>query len=172
MGYSGVTLETFNKMSDEEARKSLEMCCGAKRWISRMAEKRPFKSPAEVYLNAEQIWFGLSETDWLQAFAHHPKIGDIDSLRTKFASTAALAGAEQSGALSATEAVLRDLKTKNEAYEKKFGFIFIVCATGKTAAQMLSVLNGRLEGQRPTELHQAAVEQAKITKLRLEKLLR
>ena len=111
------------------------------------------------------------ETDWREAFTHHPKIGDVDALREKFASTAAWAAGEQGAVRQASEATLQGLKAGNEAYEQHFGYIFIVCATGKSADEMLALLQARLPHSPAEEIHVAMAEQAKITRLRLEKLL-
>lgn len=166
-----MTLQAFNFSALPEATELLTACCGSRNWVEGMLQKRPFKTPDDLFQTAESIWLGLGECDWLEAFTHHPKIGDLDALRTKFASTAALAGQEQAGASGAAEQILQSLKSANASYEKKFGFIFIVCATGKSAKQMLDILTGRLYGSRANELKTAAAEQAKITRLRLEKLV-
>jgi 2-oxo-4-hydroxy-4-carboxy-5-ureidoimidazoline decarboxylase len=121
-------------------------------------------------LAADEIWHSLSEADWKEAFARHPKIGDIESLAEKFQSTAALASKEQSGVIGASVTTLNALAEGNAAYESKFGYIFIVCATGKSAEEMLAMLNERLNNDPDAEIHIAAQEQAKITRLRLEKL--
>ncbi len=138
-----------------------------------MVAGRPFFSIDEMLVVADREWFSLGESEWLEAFSHHPKIGEggIEGLRKKFASTAAWASKEQSGVAAADEQTLHALAAGNEAYEKKFGFIFIVCAMGKSAGEMLALLESRLSNDRQTELQKAAAEQAKITKLRLEKLL-
>ena len=136
-----------------------------------MTEKQPFKSENELFNIAERNWYECSEEDWLEAFSHHPKLGDLGSLKQKFANTSEWAGEEQAGAKSATPEIIEELAMANIAYEKKFGFIYILCATGKTAKVMLSILRIRLNNDRETELKMAMVEQNKITKLRLEKLL-
>jgi 2-oxo-4-hydroxy-4-carboxy-5-ureidoimidazoline decarboxylase len=123
-----------------------------------------------LFRAAEQAWWDLSRQDWLEAFAAHPKIGDLDALRAKFATTAAWAAGEQSGVAGAPEEVLCELAASNRLYEETFGYIFIVCATGKTAAEMLELLRQRLGNQPDAELAVAAAEQWKITRLRLEKL--
>ena len=112
----------------------------------------------------------MTAADWREAFAHHPKIGDVESLRRKFASTSVWTAGEQSGVVGAEEAVLTALAEGNAAYEARFGYIFIVCATGKSAGEMLEILQTRLLSGPRTELRVAAEEQKKITRLRLEKL--
>jgi OHCU decarboxylase len=123
-----------------------------------------------VLLAAADAALPLTEADWLEAFAAHPLIGDVDSLRAKYAATKTLAAGEQSGVASAGEATLAALAEVNRAYRDKFGFIFIVFATGKSAAEMLAILKSRIDNSREQEIRNAAVEQMKITRLRLQKL--
>ncbi|RZK26134.1 MAG: OHCU decarboxylase, partial [Hymenobacter sp.] len=113
----------------------------------------------------------LSEADWREAFTHHPKIGDVSALREKFASTATWAAGEQGAVRQASQSTLEALAAGNEAYAQRFGYIFIVCATGKSAAEMLALLQARLPHEPAQEIKIAMSEQAKITRLRLEKLL-
>ena len=165
-------LAQLNKASKREARTQLERCCGASRWVSVMLALRPFGSREELLERAAAIWKSLDREDFLEAFSHHPEIGaDLGELRKKFASTADLASAEQSGAAGASDAVLLALREKNEAYRERFGYTFIVCASGKSADEMLALLEARLENSEERELSVAAEEQQKITRLRLEKLV-
>jgi 2-oxo-4-hydroxy-4-carboxy-5-ureidoimidazoline decarboxylase len=163
-------LERLNSQPRELARLDLERCCGSARWVERMLANRPFHTMEDLLTTAEREWAQLQEADWLEAFSHHPKIGDVDALRKKFASTAIWAAGEQSSVQQADEQTLQQLAAGNTAYERKFGFIFIICATGKSAGQMLDALQQRLPNDRSTELKIAAGEQAKITALRLKKL--
>ena len=164
-------MPNFNDMPDAAARAALVQCCGSSRWVQAMLARRPFADTAAVFAAADEIDRTLTRTDWLEAFAAHPKIGDLASLRTKFATTAHLTSHEQQGVQQAAEATLLGLAEGNAAYEDRFGHIFIVCATGKTADEMLAMLRARLPNDAETELRIAAGEQAKITRLRLEKLL-
>ena len=132
-----------------------------------MLQRRPFGSIEQLLAAAREVWFELEPADWKEAFAAHPKIGDRDSLRNRFPDTAHLAAREQAGVDGAAEDQLSALAAGNLAYERRFGFIFIVCASGKTAAQMLEMLQARLRNDPTTELLIAAEEQAKITALRL-----
>jgi len=136
-----------------------------------MAAGGKFSDDKGVMARAEKVWAKLVETDYLEAFLAHPRIGDVDSLRKKYANTKAIAGGEQSGVDSADEATLKRLAAANDEYFDKFGFIFIVCATGKSAKQMLEILESRLPNDRDAEVANAAAEQLKITKIRLEKLV-
>ena len=166
-----MNLEELNSATIDVAFSEFRRCCNSTVWASRMASKRPFASVKEALQTGDGTWNSLTEQDWLEAFSGHPKIGDSPELKKTFSSTSEWAKGEQSGAASATDDVLQKLSEGNRRYEKKFGFIFIVCATGKSAAGMLEVLEQRLGNERGEELRIAAGEQAKITQLRLEKLL-
>lgn len=167
-----MTLESFNKLSIDEASKALEKCCGASHWVVEMIKHVPFDSEDELFKQANEIWFNKCiEKDWLEAFTHHPKIGDLKSLEQKFASTKDWAGAEQGTVKNADSNTIEELAKGNKEYEEKFGFIFIVCATGKSAEEMLELLKDRLPNAYEEELKVAMNEQHKITTLRLQKLL-
>jgi 2-oxo-4-hydroxy-4-carboxy-5-ureidoimidazoline decarboxylase len=154
----------------DEARDLLRSCCGASAWIERMVARRPFGSHDALMAAAREEWFGLQRSDWLEAFGHHPKIGDCDSLRQRFARTAHLSEREQAGVDGASQDVLEALAAGNREYERRFGYIFIVCASGKSADGMLQLLRDRLPNSPEVEIIIAAAEQAKITELRLEKV--
>ena len=132
-----------------------------------MMARRPFGNDRKLLFAARNEWFGLTEADWLEAFAHHPQIGDRAALETRFPHTHDLSSKEQAGVGAAHADVLTALAELNQAYVDKFGFTFIVCATGKSAEEMLALLRERLAHDRPSELRIAAEEQAKITELRL-----
>ena len=166
-----MTLDEFNALSADAARAELLRCCGSTRWAERTLARRPFADKAAMFAEAGAAWAGTDEKDRLEAFGHHPRIGGKDALRAKFAATKAWAQGEQAALAAADEATLDALAKGNADYEARFGFIFIVCATGKSAAEMLALLNARLPNDRAAELRIAAAEQAKITKIRLEKLL-
>lgn len=168
---SAAAVERLNGLSDADARQALERCCGATRWVDGMLAGRPFASPSALLERAESVWIGLEARDFLEAFSHHPEIGEgLAELRRRFAGTAALSESEQAGASGASEATLRALAEQNRAYRERFGYTFIVCATGKSAAEMLAILERRLQSTPELELSLAAAEQAKITRLRLEKV--
>jgi 2-oxo-4-hydroxy-4-carboxy-5-ureidoimidazoline decarboxylase len=153
--------------ADGEARELLRLCCGAPAWIERMLGRRPFGRREEAVSAARDIWFELPADQWREAFAHHPRIGDVDALRRKFATSAPLSEREQAGVTAAPPAVLQALLDGNRAYEARFGHIFIVCATGKTAEEMLAMLNARLKNDPESEIRIAAEEHARICELRL-----
>ena len=135
-----------------------------------MMARRPFGSRDALIDAARDEWFELGRGDWLEAFSHHPEIGDRDSLRQRFARTAHLSEREQAGVGAASEDVLEALAESNREYERRFGYIFIVCASGKSADEMLGLLRQRLSNPPDAEIRIAAGEQAKITELRLLKL--
>ncbi|GGY36912.1 OHCU decarboxylase [Bacterioplanes sanyensis] len=166
-----MTLDEFNQLTDEQARVQLLSCCAAERWADAMLAQRPFASLHTLCEQAESIWQHLTEADYLQAFEAHPKIGDVSSLREKYANTKAIAANEQSGAQQASEQTLQRLSELNHSYEQKFGFIFIVFATGKSAQQMLALLEQRIDNERDQEVANAAANQMQITDLRLKKLI-
>jgi len=166
-----VTLEQLNNLCSEQAISELLRCCGSTRWAKQMVERRPFTGMPDLLAAAEDIWNDLASYDWIEAFAHHPRIGDIESLRKKNSSTRQWAEGEQAGVQQASEETLKELAEGNRAYEKKFGFIFVVYATGKSAAAMLSNLQERWNNDLATELKIAAGEQNKIIRQRLQKLM-
>jgi 2-oxo-4-hydroxy-4-carboxy-5-ureidoimidazoline decarboxylase len=135
-----------------------------------MARHRPFDSEDALLDAAERIWWALEPADWLEAFAAHPRIGDREALRAKFAATAAWSAREQAGVEGAPEDILQALADGNQRYFDRFGYVFMVCATGKTAEEMLALLRQRLPNDPDREIRIAAAEQAKITRIRLENL--
>jgi 2-oxo-4-hydroxy-4-carboxy-5-ureidoimidazoline decarboxylase len=170
-GLGAEAVERLNALPEPEARQLLQRCCGATRWVDGMLVARPFASPGALFSRAEAVWSKLEAPDFLEAFAHHPEIGaDLQQLRQRFASTASLSESEQAGAAGASEETLLALRRRNRQYRERFGYSFIVCATGKSAAEMLALLEQRIGHEPATELAVAAAEQAKITRLRLEKI--
>lgn len=165
-------LKELNAWPPERAREELLRCCGSSRWAERMAAERPFSDENTLLASADRVWSALEPRDWEEAFSRHPRIGGKDALRAKFAATRAWAQGEQAGVQAAEEAVLASLAEGNRTYEERFGRLFIVCAAGKSAAEMLALLKARLGNDPAAELAVAAGEQAKITRLRLEKLLK
>lgn len=166
-----MTLDDLNQLTDKQAKAVLEACCVSERWIDGMLKSRPFHTEDAVFQSAHALWSGLQREDFLQAFRGHPKIGDVHSLQAKYAATQDMAAKEQQGVARADAQTVLRLAQANTDYEARFGYIFIVCATGKSAEEMLSILLQRLNNHPDTELHIAANEQAKITQLRLAKLL-
>jgi 2-oxo-4-hydroxy-4-carboxy-5-ureidoimidazoline decarboxylase len=166
-----MNLARLNNLNQQTAQVEFLRCCGSLQWAQAMSARRPFQDEAQLFAAAEEIWRQLPPEEWREAFSHHPKIGDLDSLRQRFAATRQWSEGEQTGMQGATEETLAALAAGNAAYEKKFGYIFIVCATGKSADEMLAILQHRLPHAPAVEIKIAAEEQNMITKIRLEKLL-
>ena len=161
-----MTVKAFNKLNKTEKTKLLLSCCGSSAWVDLMLKQFPFVSEIDLIETATDVWYNqCSSLDWLESFTHHPKIGDVKSLTKKFA------GKEQASVAAATKKTIAALADANAAYEAKFGFIFIVCATGKSATEMLRLLEDRLSNSIGEELHIAMGEQMKITMLRFQKLI-
>jgi allantoicase len=165
------SLERFNRLSKEKAAKALLDCCGSIKWAKQMAEQRPFFSPSALYEAADKIWSELPREDWLEAFRHHPAIGAKKAKSKQSATASRWSAKEQSTAQSAAREVLSALAEENRAYAKKYRYVFLICATGKTSEDILKALRQRMSNEPEVELRIAAEEQRKITRLRLEKLL-
>jgi OHCU decarboxylase len=163
-------MATADRLNADDAGELLANCCAAEAWVAGMLARRPFADDAAVVEAAYNVGETLTDDDWLEAFAAHPVIGDVESLRKKYAATKELAAGEQAGVSGAHNATLTELAVLNREYLKRYGFIFIVFATGKSAQQMLTILRSRLGNCREEELQTAAEEQMKITQLRLKKL--
>jgi len=161
------TWQAIDAAHPEDARRLLRACCGSERWVERMMRSRPFANREAVLSAARDVWLALDETDWKEAFSHHPKIGDRDALRHRFPESRHLSAREQAGVDGTHGDVLGELASRNQDYETRFGYIFIVCATGKSADEMLALLRERLRNDPADEIRLAAGEQAKITALRL-----
>ena len=157
-----MTLDELNALPVSAAEGELGKCCGSSRWSTAMAARRPFRDAGELYRAADDVWSSLDGSDWLEAFAQHPPIGQRAT---------GWAQAEQSGTRDAASETLDELARLNHEYERKFGHVFLICATGKGADEMLAALKQRIEHNPASELRLAAAEQAKITRLRLENLV-
>ena len=164
-----MTIAEFDHLDQEQKSKLLYQCCGSTAWVKKMLSMPPANDLIDLFEDAEECWYSLSEKDWREAFSHHPKIGDAESLKKKFANDQ-FAGGEQSGVANASEQTLQALADLNKSYEEKFGYIFIVSAAGKSAVEMLGILTARLQNKPEIEITIAMDEQNKITRLRLEKL--
>lgn len=165
-------IDHLNQLNAAEAEAALLRCCGSKRWAEQMTAQRHVSSADELFRLANDVWANLNPEDWLEAFGGHPRIGDMESLRFRFAHTRGWSEGEQASADGASDEVLQALSEGNRAYEDRFGYIFIVCATGKSAEGMLALLNERLPNDPDAEIQIAAEQQRQITRLRLEKLLK
>ena len=158
-------LDRLNQLTQEEAESQLRACCASRRWALAVASGRPYATPPALYDAAEQAWWSQDESDWREAFAAHPRIGERETADSQ-------ARREQSGVAGATANTLAGLADANRAYEERFGRVFLICASGRSADEMLASLRERLNNDAETELRIAAGEQSKITRLRLERLLR
>jgi OHCU decarboxylase len=164
-------LEQLNQAASEVAKADFLNCCGSQTWARLMTEACPFNDAAALIKQAGQVWQNLEARDWLEAFAAHPKIGARQAAPKQHAQSVEWSHREQSGTSMATDSVLDALAEANRLYEEKFGFIFIVCATGKSAEEMLDLCRRRLNNDADSEIRIAADEQKKITEIRLKKLL-
>lgn len=165
------TLEHLNEISAAQAEAELLKCCGSLKWARRLLERRPFVDVNDLLANADSVWWSLDGADWLEAFSHHPRIGEKKAAAAQPADAQAWSAQEQSRASAAAPETLYTLEQANRDYERQFGYIFIVCATGKSSEEILALLLERLANSPENELRVAAGEQAKITQLRLVKLL-
>ena len=168
---SQIGLERLNGLPPSEAENELLKCCGSKNWARRMASERPFASLDRLAETGERIWWSLEPGDWLAAFHSHPKIGEQKAAAKTTVEAQQWSEDEQSGIRNSAEQTMAALAELNRVYEENFGYIFIVCASGKSSEEMLRILRQRLGNAPDEELHIAAAEQAKITQLRLRKLI-
>ena len=164
-------LEQLNSLPSDDAEAEFMKCCGSTLWARRMAGQRPFQDLEELLAKADAVWWALDPEDWLEAFSRHPKIGEKKAERDQAEAARRWSEQEQAGTHSADQDTRNSLVELNREYERKFGFIYIVCATGKSADEMLSILKARLQNEAEAELRIAAEEQRRITHLRLQKLL-
>jgi OHCU decarboxylase len=165
------SVRRLNQLPADLAEAEFLKCCGSTRWAKRMSEAGPFATLEEVSAKADEIWSALSAEDWLEAFRAHPKIGERKAEATQSHQAASWSAQEQSQTQQAADEIKAAIAAGNRVYEHRFGFIFIICASGKSADQVLESLNERLPNDPETEMRIAAEEQRKITQLRLKKLL-
>ncbi|MDR3735369.1 MAG: 2-oxo-4-hydroxy-4-carboxy-5-ureidoimidazoline decarboxylase [Acidobacteriaceae bacterium] len=164
-----LTLTEWNAMSLEDAAAAVLPCCGSLAWAAKLAAERPFASFEELSAASDTVWWTLPQSDWQQAFDSHPRIGQGHAKAATEKSLAWSAG--EQAAANPDEAAKAALREGNARYEARFGRIFIVCATGKSAAEMLGILEQRLLNDDVTEMREAAEQQRLITQLRLRKWL-
>jgi 2-oxo-4-hydroxy-4-carboxy-5-ureidoimidazoline decarboxylase len=166
-----LSVEELNALASDRASELLRACCGASRWVAAMVRRRPFFSRDAVLQAADDEWSAMRESDWLEAFSHHPRIGETTAAAGGSATARGWSASEQSAAATSGDDARIGLARLNRDYERRFGFIYIVSATGKSAGELLELARRRMDNDRDTELRTAAEEQRKITRLRLEKLL-
>ena len=161
----------LDALPPDEAVPLLASCCGAGEWVRRVAGRRPFRTVEALLAAADEIWWSLAPADWMEAFAHHPRIGERAAAAAQGERARGWSADEQRGVSSSGDTVREALAEGNREYERRFGHIYLVSAAGKSADELLAILRRRLSNDPATELRVAAGEQAKITRLRLEKLL-
>ena len=166
-----LTIAQLDALPAAEAAFKLAACCGSKTWIAHMVAKRPYGSREGLFAAADDVARTLQHGDWLDAFAHHPRIGERNAAAQVSADAASWASSEQSAANASGRDVQAELAAANAEYEKRFGFIFIISASGRSAEEILAALRERLKNNSDAELFIAAREQQKITRLRLERLV-
>ena len=164
-------LDRLNALPADDAERELLTCCGSRRWARAMVEGRPYAGVDDLLARADEVWWSLDEADWHEAFRSHPRIGERKAEAAQTGREKAWSASEQSGMSAAADATRQAMADGNRAYEERFGWLYIVCATGKSADEMLALLRQRLANDPETEVHAAAEEQRKITRLRLQKLL-
>ena len=166
-----MTVGEVNALPVARATELFTSCCGSARWVSQMVTRRPFESRASVLVVADEIWGALTNSDWLEAFAHHPRIGEKAAAVEQSERGRDWSASEQADVTRASESIRLAQQDMNAQYERRFGYIYIVCATGKSANEMFAIARERLSNDPVAELKIAAEEQRKIMRLRLEKLL-
>jgi OHCU decarboxylase len=167
-----MTLDALNAMIPDDATATLSACCGSSRWVAGVIARRPFETIDDLLDASDDVWWLLGPDDWQEAFAHHPRIGEQASATQQGERARTWSTNEQSSVTQADASTRAELAQVNKDYEQRFGFIYIVCASGKSPAELLDIARERMHNSRDAELRVAAEEQRKITRLRLEKLLR
>ena len=164
-------LAHWNTLPPDEAATEIVSCCGSRAWAACLVAGRPFADEQTLFAAADECWQNLPEADWLEAFRSHPRIGEQHAQKKTTAVSAAWSRSEQSQMSEADDAILLRMREGHRQYEERFGRIFIVCASGKQPAEMLSILERRLANDPVQELQESAVQQQQITQLRLRKWL-
>jgi len=167
----GDALARWNRLSAEEAVNEIGACCGSRAWARRMANRRPIADEALLLRASDEVWGSLSEQDWIEAFQSHPRIGYSRPAQGLDYRSAAWSSEEQRKVHEEADSVKAALEEGNQEYEKRFGRIFLVCATGKTGSEILEILRHRLDNDRATEMKEAVEQQRQITRLRLQRWL-
>jgi 2-oxo-4-hydroxy-4-carboxy-5-ureidoimidazoline decarboxylase len=164
-------LAHWNALPPDEAAIEILSCCGSRAWAACLAARRPFVDEQNLFATADDCWQNLPEADWLEAFRSHPRIGEQHAQKKTTAVSAAWSRSEQSQMSEADDAILLRMREGHRQYEERFGRIFIVCASGKQPAEMLSILERRLANDPAQELQESATQQQQIMQLRLRKWL-
>ena len=168
---ANAVLARWNLLDEVAAVAEVLPCCGSRRWALELGRARPFVDDAELCERSDVIWLGLTLLDWDEAFRTHPRIAERKAVETATQRSAAWSSEEQHGVGRSDASVLAGLERGNRLYEERFGRVFLVCAAGKSAAEMLIILERRLLNDPQTELVEAVEQQRQITQLRLRKWL-
>jgi len=170
MPISNAALVRWNALDAEAAAWEILPCCGSRAWAESLAARRPFDDTQRLFDVSDAVWEGLAEDDWREAFDSHPRIGQSHALAATVESLA-WSSEEQRAAVSPDEAAKLALAEANRQYEARFGRIFIVCAAGKSATEILAILDRRMKNTAAAEMLEAAEQQRQITQLRLRRWL-
>ena len=162
-------LARWNRLSAEEAAREIVACCGSEAWAQKVAMRRPLENSASLMVASDEVWLGLNIPDWMEAFSKHPRIGERTPPGATSPQSAVWSAEEQSKVAAAGDSIQLALAEGNREYEQRFRRVFIVCATGKSASEILGILNRRLQNDEAAELQEVVEEQRKITNLRLKK---
>jgi 2-oxo-4-hydroxy-4-carboxy-5-ureidoimidazoline decarboxylase len=161
----------WNLLSAEDAAREILPCCGSAAWARAVAARRPLDDDTSLLAASDETWRSLGASDWMEAFSKHPRIGERKAPPVASAQAAAWSAQEQRNVADPGDMMQLALAEGNREYERRFGRVFIVCATGKSAPEILEILQRRLRNDDATELREAAEEQRKITNIRLKKWL-
>jgi 2-oxo-4-hydroxy-4-carboxy-5-ureidoimidazoline decarboxylase len=164
-------LARWNQLPPADAAREILPCCGSEAWARELASRRPLNDETSLLAASDDVWKSLETKDWMEAFARHPRIGERQAPASASARAATWSVQEQQKVSAAEENVQTALAEGNREYERRFGRIFLVCATGRSADEILAILQRRLQNSDAAELQEAAEEQRKITNLRLKKWL-
>lgn len=164
-------LQQWNRLDRSTAEAEILPCCGSRAWAQELASLRPFDDSEDLIKLSDRIWSELDVADWDEAFCSHPRIGEQKAPAASTPQSAQWSSQEQRAAATSNSATQDELRRANAEYEARFGRIYIVCATGKSAEEMLAILKRRLQNEDAAELREAAEQQRQITELRLRKWL-
>jgi OHCU decarboxylase len=164
-------LRNWNRLAGDQAVQAILPCCESSSWAKAMAARRPLADEPALLAASSEIWWNLTKSDWMEVFRSHPRIGEARALQPQSAQSVEWSAQEQRNVGNTEDAERNALSDANQEYERRFGWIFIACATGKTATEILQELRRRLQNDPATELHEAAEQLRQITEIRLKKWL-
>jgi 2-oxo-4-hydroxy-4-carboxy-5-ureidoimidazoline decarboxylase len=161
-------LARWNSLDKDAAEAAVLPCCGSRAWAAQLSAKRPITNETALLAESAAVWGALPAEAWQEAFDSHPRIGEKKAQKDATPESLRSSAKEQAMALTTDDAAKVALKEGNERYERRFGRIFIICASGRTASEILAALEARMDNDDATELHEAAEQQRQITELRLK----